>query len=64
MRKKLMNRIPRKLKKGLKKNLQEWEKFTTERKAAYKREQHLDVIFDKDYSNGGKVLRKMFHKGR
>lgn len=59
-----MNRIPRKLKKGLKKDLQEWEKFIIERKAAYQRDQHLDVIFDRDYSNGRKVLRKMFHKGR
>ena len=64
MRKKLMERIPRKLKKQLKKNLQEWEKFVTERKAAYRREEHLDIIFNKDYSNGRKVLRKMFRHGR
>lgn len=64
MRKKLMERIPRKLKKGLKKDLQAWEKFVTERKTTFIREEHLDVIFTRDYSNGRRALRKMFKKGR
>lgn len=53
-------RVPRKLKKRMKKVPQEWEKFVKERKEFLKREEHLDTIFNKDYSNGRKILRKMF----
>ena len=55
-------RIPRKLKKQLKKFPQEWQKFVEERKEFLKREKHLDTIFEGDYSNGKKILRKMFKK--
>lgn len=53
-------RIPRKLKKRLKKIPEEWAKYVKERQGYIERELHLDTIFNKDYSDGRKVMKKMF----
>lgn len=57
-------RFPRKLKKQLKKNPEEWENLVKERRVVKDREEHLDTIFTKDYDNSRKIVRRIIRTGR
>ena len=57
-------RLPRKLKKQLKKDPEGWAKYQEERRIMIEREKHMDKIFTRDYSSMGKVLRRMIKTGR
>ena len=52
-------KLPRKLKKQLKKNFEEWAAYLKERKAAKERSDGLDVIFTRNYKNSHKIFRKI-----
>lgn len=58
-------RLPRKLKKAVKKNdIKKWLLFLKEKKATKERGEHLDKLFVKDYRNVYKVIHKMIRHGR
>ena len=57
-------RLPRKLKKELKKNPEEWERFVEERKVAKERNEGLDIIFTRDYDNSRKIVRRLGRTGK
>lgn len=56
-------RIPRKLKKEMKKGV-EWKNILAEREKQAEIERSLNLIFHHDYTNSRKVMRKIFRKGR
>lgn len=56
------NRLPRKLKKQLKKMPEEWNKYLEERRLVKEREKSLDIIFTRDYSSMRKTFQKLRHK--
>jgi hypothetical protein len=56
------NRLPRKIKKELKKVPEEWKKYLEERRVAKEREKSLDLIFTRDYSSMRKIFQKLRHK--
>ena len=55
-------RLPRKIKKQLKKNPEAWENYQRERKLAKERDEHLDIIFTRNYKHSAKIFRKMIDK--
>ena len=57
-----MKRLPRRVKKQLKKFPEKWQEYVIKKREFQTREEHLDTIFQGDYSNGGKIIRKMFKK--
>ena len=57
------DKIPRKLKKKMKKE-GTWDSYVVERRREIEKEESLDLIFNRDYTNSRKVMRKMLHKGR
>jgi hypothetical protein len=60
----MYKRIPRKLKKQLKKNLEEWEKFLQERKIARERSANLDIIFTRNYKHSHKIIQRVIRTGK
>ena len=52
-------RLPRKVKKELKKDLQAWENYLVEKKKAKERHESLDVIFTRNYKNSARIFRKI-----
>ena len=56
-------RIPRKLKKKLKKEGIHWRDFIDQKNSKIEMDKQLDKIFNRDYSNTHKIMRKMM-KGR
>lgn len=58
-------RLPRKMKKIFKNRYTEnWEKFLEEKEAIRKREEHIDQIFTRNYTNVYKTFHKMLKHGR
>ena len=57
-------RLPRKLKKQLKKNPEEWEKYLYEKKTAEEMSKSLDVIFTRNYKHSRKIFQKTIKTGR
>ena len=58
-------RFPRKLKKMLKiYDSERWENFLKKKKEAKEREEHLDKLFFRDYSNVWVTFRRMLRHGR
>lgn len=55
-------RLPRKVKKQLKKNPEAWENYQKERKLVKERDEHLDIIFTRNYKHSVKIFRKMINK--
>lgn len=56
-------RVPRKLKKKLKKEGTDWRDFIAKKNSKIETEKQLDKIFDRDYSNTHSIMRKMM-RGR
>lgn len=56
-------RIPRKLKKLMKKGV-EWDNYVEEKREEQEKEESLNLIFTHDYSNVRKIVRKIMRKGR
>ena len=52
-------RLPRKLKKELKRDREAWEKYLSEKKKAKERHESLDIIFTRNYKNSAKIFRRM-----
>lgn len=57
-------RLPRKLKKQLKKNPEEWEKYLYERKTANEMSKNLDVIFTRNYKHSHRIFQRVIKTGR
>ena len=57
-------RLPRKLKKQLKKDFEEWKNYKEKRRLAKERNKGLDMIFTRNYSHGGRIIRRMIRTGR
>lgn len=57
-------RIPRKLKKQLKKNPEEWERYLCERKTAKEMSKNLDVIFTRNYKHSHRIFQRVIKTGR
>lgn len=57
-------RLPRKLKKELKKNNEIWEEYKNERRIRKERHESLDIIFTRDYKDGSKIIRRLLRTGR
>ena len=57
-------RLPRKLKKQLKKNLEQWQEYLEKRKVAKEKHESLDIIFDKNYEDSQRIIRRMIHISR
>ena len=57
-------RLPRKLKKELKKNNEIWEQYEQERRLRKERNKSLDIIFTGDYEDSSKIIRRLLRTGR
>jgi hypothetical protein len=57
-------RIPRKVKKQLKKNSEEWQEYLEKRRLMKERHESLDIIFTRNYKHGRKLVRRMIRTGR
>ena len=57
-------RLPRKLKKQLKKNPEEWAEYVEQRKIAKERHEGLDTIFTRNYKHSRKMVRRIIWTGR
>ena len=57
------DKIPRKIKKVMKKN-GVWNTYVEERRREIEKEESLNLIFNRDYKNVRKVMRRMLHRGR
>ena len=57
-------RLPRKLKKQLKKDTVQWQEYLEKRKVAKEKHESLDMIFNKNYADGRKIFRRMIRIGR
>jgi hypothetical protein len=57
-------RLPRKLKKQLKKSPEEWAEYKEKRRIAKERHESLDIIFTRNYKHSRKIIRRMFRTGR
>ena len=56
-------KLPRKIKKQLKKNKEEWLKYKEEVRITKERHENLDIIFTRDYENGRRIFRKVLRTG-
>ena len=56
-------RLPRKVKKQLKKDKEAWNEYLLEKKKAKERHENLDIIFTRNYKNSTRIFRKMI-RGR
>ena len=52
-------RLPRKLKKELKKDQVAWENYLNGKKKAKERHENLDIIFTRNYKNSARILRRV-----
>ena len=57
-------KLPRKIKKQLKKNPLEWEQYKENVKIMKERHENLDIIFTRDYKNGRKIFRRSLSIGK
>ena len=57
-------RLPRKLKKELKKNPEEWATYLKKKKESQERSESLDIIFTRNYKHNRKIFRKMIKTGK
>lgn len=57
-------RLPRKFKKQLKKDSEQWQEYLKKRRVAREKHESLDFIFDKNYMESRKILRRMFRTGK
>ena len=57
-------RLPRKMKKQLKKDKVAWHEYLEKRKVAKERHESLDLIFTRNYKNGSRTIRRMIRTGR
>lgn len=57
-------RLPRKLKKQLKKDIEEWNEYTEKRRVAKERNEGLDIIFTRNYSHSRRMVRRIIRTGR
>jgi hypothetical protein len=58
------DRLPRKLKKQLKKDPAEWEVYMKNWKVAKERHENLDLIFTRNYKHSKKLIRRIIRTGR
>ena len=52
-------RLPRKVKKQLKKDPVAWEKYLLQKKRIKERNESLDIIFTRNYKHSSKIFRRM-----
>ena len=57
-------RLPRKLKKQLKKSPEEWAEYKEKRRLAKERHESLDLIFTRNYRHSRNIIRRMIRIGR
>ena len=57
-------RLPRKLKKQLKKNMEQWQEYLEKRRVVKEKHESLDIIFDKNYEDSQRIIRRMIHISR
>ena len=57
-------RLPRKLKKQLKKNSQKWKEYLEERKTVRERSENLDIIFTRNFEHSHKIFQKIIRTGK
>lgn len=58
-------RLPRKVKKMFKnKYIEDWENFVKDKMAEKQREEHIDKIFTKNYSNVYKIFHRTLRHGK
>ena len=57
------SRLPRKLKKQMKKN-GEWTVYKEKERQKKEKRDSIDVIFTRDYTNSHKTIRKIIKTGR
>ena len=55
----IYKRLPRKLKKQLKKNPEEWQKYLEKKKTAKEKHESLDIIFTRNYRHTSRIFHKM-----
>ena len=53
------DRLPRKIKKQLKKNPEEWAKYIEKKRVIKERNENLDLIFTRNYKHSMRIFRKM-----
>lgn len=52
-------RLPRKTKKQLKKNPEEWQRYVERRRVAKENHESLNIIFTRDYGKSNQIFRKI-----
>lgn len=57
-------RLPRKLKKQLKKNPEEWVEYLEEKRIAKEKHESLNLIFTRDYKRSGQLVRRLIRTGK
>ena len=55
-------RLPRKMKKQLKKNPEEWQRYTERRRIAKENHESLNIIFTRDYERSHQIFRGIIHE--
>jgi hypothetical protein len=51
-------RLPRKLKKQLKKDHAEWQKYVEKKRTAKEKHESLNIIFTRNYNHSHRIFRK------